>query len=266
MSKVYKFFFETPLYAKISLTEGEDSLLSQMKQTKNIDGYNPHLKENTTYKIDSFINSGYLIDMPSMLEGYQDVKLECLRTGFTMRFTLLVEEDEGSDDDYIIQKVGQYPSRADLDIHKFKDYSKIISKERLKEITTGIGLNAHGVGIGSFVYLRRTFEFLIQEAKTIAQDQPDWDEKKYRESRMDIKIELLKDYLPDFLVQNKAIYSILSIGIHELEENECLKYFSTILLGIELILDEKLEHYNKQQKIKATQLKLQQIAKDIKGK
>jgi len=32
------------------------------------------------------------------------------------------------------------------------------------ELSTAIGLYSHGVGIGSLIYLRRVFEFLIDEA------------------------------------------------------------------------------------------------------
>jgi hypothetical protein len=48
-------------------------------------------------------------------------------------------------------KVGQYPSIANLHISRFKDFTKVISKEKIKEVTRGIGLAANGVGIGSFV-------------------------------------------------------------------------------------------------------------------
>ena len=39
-----------------------------------------------------------------------------------------------------------------------KQYDKELRKPDLKEFTRAIGLAANGVGIGSFVYLRRIFE------------------------------------------------------------------------------------------------------------
>jgi hypothetical protein len=42
-------------------------------------------------------------------------------------------------------------------------------RKRYKKFTKGLGLAAHGVGIGSFVYLRRIFENLIEEAHTATQ-------------------------------------------------------------------------------------------------
>lgn len=44
------------------------------------------------------------------------------------------------------------------------------------------------------------------------------------------------------------MYSILSKGVHELEEQECLEYFNIVKDGIELILDEKLYEKNKNDK------------------
>lgn len=58
---------------------------------------------------------------------------------------------------------------------------------------------------------------------------------------MEQKIDLLKDYLPKFLVSHKAIYWILSKHIHELEKEECSKNFIIIKWWIELILDERIK-------------------------
>jgi hypothetical protein len=55
---------------------------------------------------------------------------------------------------------------------------------------------------------------------------------------MEEKITLLRDHLPDFLAKNGKIYGILSKGIHELEEKECLNAFEVIKHAIFFILDE----------------------------
>lgn len=81
---------------------------------------------------------------------------------------------------------------------------------------------------------------------------------------MNEKIRLLKDYLPEFLVKNKFIYSILSKAIHELREDECLKYFAPVKLGIELILDEKLEELDREAKIKEAAKSLSEIHSELK--
>jgi hypothetical protein len=147
-------------------------------------------------------------------------------------------------------KVGQHPSLADLHLKGLHKYRQPLGKEVYKEFARGVGLFAHGVGIGSFVYLRRIFEGLITDAYKGASQEATWDDGIYQRARMDEKIIMLKDHLPQVLVNNAGMYSILSKGIHSLSEDECLKYFNTIKLGIELILDEKIEREEREKKIK----------------
>ena len=97
--------------------------------------------------------------------------------------------------------------------------------------------------------MRRIFEGLILEAHAHAEAKEGWIEENYAKSRMDEKIELLKDYLPAFLVENKKLYSILSKGIHLLSEEECLTSFPILKVGIELILDEKIMEKERHAKI-----------------
>lgn len=147
-------------------------------------------------------------------------------------------------------KTGQYPSIAETTIPEYKKYKAVLNEEKHKELIRGIGLISHGVGIGAFVYLRRIFEYLIEEAHHKAKDDNGWDESAFLQNRMGEKIELLKLHLPQFLVENRKLYAILSKGVHELSENECLQYFDIVKLGVELILDEKLEKHKTETKTK----------------
>lgn len=148
----------------------------------------------------------------------------------------------------IIVKIGQFPSLADLQSANLKKYRKILGEEKYREFTRAVGLNAHGIGIGAFVYLRRIFENLIDEAHQEAVKDRDWDEDAYHKGRVIEKIFALQNHLPQFLVENREIYGILSKGIHSLSEQDCLGYFTSVKLGIELILDEKMEKQKKQEK------------------
>ncbi|MCY9443339.1 hypothetical protein MOF48_15925 [Bacillus spizizenii] len=152
-----------------------------------------------------------------------------------------------------VTKIGQYPSLADLQLHKIKKYRTIL-KDDYRDFSKAIRLNSQEIGAGSFVYLRRIFENLIEETRQIASSQdPSWDNSTFEESKMDHKIKLLKDYLPDILVENRKLYAILSKGIHELTEKECLDLFPNVQLAIELILDEKI--YQKEKQIKISSVK-----------
>ncbi|MEQ1490999.1 MAG: hypothetical protein ABL932_10670 [Terricaulis sp.] len=138
-----------------------------------------------------------------------------------------------------LQKIGQYPSIEDIigaDLQRFKP---VLVNEDFVELRKATGLYSHGIGIGSFVYLRRIFERLIyRHYKEHSATSPiaDFDKK-----RMDEKIGALSAVLPAALVKNKAIYSILSVGIHELDEGTCRKHFPAVRAAIIQILEQDLE-------------------------
>lgn len=148
-----------------------------------------------------------------------------------------------------IQKIGQHPSYADLNLPKLKKYVPVLDKALLGELNRAVGLASHDVGVGAYVYLRRVFEALIEEAHRLAVSDAGWDEELYGRSRMSERTSLLKGHLPTFLVEHPEMYSLLSKGIHELSEQECLEHFDTLRIGIELILDEKLERKEREKKI-----------------
>lgn len=139
-----------------------------------------------------------------------------------------------------LTKVGQFPSKADISCHDLRDYRKI-DDSIAKELKTALGLYSHGIGIGSFVYLRRIIEnyFVKSEIdKEIASGVLDSEVYKYRFNK---KVDAIKNKLPFFLTENKFIYSILSKGIHSLSEEECLLAFPIVYKSLKYIFDEKIE-------------------------
>ena len=165
----------------------------------------------------------------------------------------------------MLSKVGQSPSMADIEKGYIKKYRQVIDQKHYKELSRALGLASHGVGIGSFVYLRRIFEKLVEEARLKAAQKADWDDDAYQRSRMDEKIDLLRSYLPDFLVSERKIYSILSAGIHELNEDMCLQYFPVIKTGIELILDQTLAMNEQEKKMNSAKKEIAEIHKELKS-
>ena len=131
-------------------------------------------------------------------------------------------------------KIGQYPSVADLTFPELDAYKHVISKEDRRELGTAIGLFANGVGAGSYVYLRRVLERLVRQAKENAGDSID--EATFAKAKMADQIKMLEGYVPNTLVKNTVIYGILSKGIHELSEKECLQYFPVVKQCIYQIL------------------------------
>lgn len=162
--------------------------------------------------------------------------------------------------DSTMTKIGQLPSLADLNLHDVKKYAPVLEKSVFRELTKAIGLAAHGVGVGSFVYLRRVFEKLIEQAHQQAKAAANWDEKAYESSRMAEKIQLLAAFLPEFLVQNRQIYGILSLGVHELDESDCLNAFPAVKVGIEIILDAHIKAKEEQVKLATARQAIQKLA------
>ncbi|WP_407270031.1 hypothetical protein [Radiobacillus sp. PE A8.2] len=162
-------------------------------------------------------------------------------------------------------KIGQYPSIADFEGSSLKKYQKILGNDKYRELSRGIGLASHGVGIGSFVYLRRIFEYLIELAHQEATEhEVKFEDDVYNSKRMDERILMLKNFLPEFLVENRNIYGILSKGVHELTEKSCLEIFPHVKFGIELILDEQLFKIEKKSKVEKAKQKIRSIAQQLK--
>ncbi len=140
--------------------------------------------------------------------------------------------------DKSVTKIGQHPSMADLAEGDLSRYRDVISRSDLAELKRAIGLASHGIGVGSFVYLRRIIERMIRATFDSAPNMPTAEE--FDRLRIDERMRLLKDHLPSFLADNTSIYGIVSKGIHELSEDDCLGAFPVLRLAIEQVLDDKL--------------------------
>jgi hypothetical protein len=71
------------------------------------------------------------------------------------------------------------------------------------------------------------------------------------------KIQLLSQWLPDFLVQNKSMYRILRQGVHELTEEECLSAFPIVKVGIEIIPDSRIHEMERKRKLEEAEKAIQ---------
>lgn len=247
------FYFETPLYEYVE--KKRFRLLNPL--SGEVDAYSVRYDSPTTYEITSHkVAESYY----SQFEGYQRVSLHNKRKNDDVLIYFVIHFEDG------FMKVGQMPSLADLQNTQItRKYSSQLSKGELALFKKAIGLAAHGVGAGSFVYLRKIFENLINEAYQSHKDSIELVEADFKKLWMAEKVETLSDFLPSQLVEMKSIYSILSKGVHELSEKDCLLYFQPIQLSIELILEQKIEQQAKADRDKAVkdQLKIinQQISK-----
>ncbi len=259
-----KFFFDTPLYTKIRHIDPEGEffrrIFASLQNREEFEGYNPHKRKDSTFVVEA---SGGSVPIQSTTfysrGGIRNVRIKCKRSDDVFEYFIFWMPESQS-----LLKVGQHPSVADFHISEIKQYKKLLPEQKLGEFTRAIGLAANGIGIGSFVYLRRIFEHLIREAYEECLKEGTVAEEEYQKARMEDKIKLTAPHLPEFLVQNKTMYSILSLGVHELNEDECLAHFDTLRVGIELILDEKLNELKKAEKLKDASIKLSQLKGKVK--
>lgn len=160
-------------------------------------------------------------------------------------------------------KTGQYPSLADTAEHGLGKYRKVLGDERQRELNLAVGLRAHGVGIGSLIYLRRALEFIVASAEKTAVAElgaAPFDSNE----RMSDKIKALQAYLPEFLVEQRTFYGVLSDGIHNRSENECKAMFAPCLEGIRLALDQMVTDREKRERTAIARAGIEAIAGQIK--
>ncbi|HDR7932338.1 MULTISPECIES: hypothetical protein [Bacillus cereus group] len=243
------------LYEPVSFNETSGLEIEKVfKERQNIqfDCYCTECKKDSTFKYHSNRGiKGYVHTDPAevmyRLNSHPDpidLIFKCQRDEshlYSFMFRIINNE---------ITKVGQFPSIASLELHSIDKYRKIL-KSDYRDFSKAIGLYSHGIGAGSFVYLRRIFENLIEECRQEAQKEASFNDDAFQQSKMDEKILMLKTYLPSFLVENRKLYGILSKGIHELDEQTCLELFPNVKVAIELILDEKIHQLEKESKIQS---------------
>lgn len=248
-----QFYIEYPLYEEFTFDENQSQEGWNIKYfDETIDTFCPECRNHSIFTRSPH-NTNYDRESWSFNHLFE-IKLICSRIKEHQLYFLFQVQGR------TIQKIGQFPSLASLNLYNIRQYVSVLSKDSFREFTKAIGLAAHGVGVGSFVYLRRIFEGLIAEAHEQAKTGSDWDEVKYIKGRMSEKIQSLTSFLPKFLVEHRSLYGILSKGVHELTEDECLKAFPIVKLGIEIILDAKLREQQEREKLEEASRAIQHLS------
>lgn len=261
LPSIHDLLFNLGLYEKINIEDAEPQDLVNFRYEKfQLDHYCTGCKRDTIFERKGGSDSasvGYLRSI-SKNDGSFRLHLSCNRDDNHEYFFHFVVDDMN------LVKIGQYPSIADISLPQVRKYLKLMGDTEAGELTKAIGLNSHGIGIGAFVYLRRVFENLLYEHYEIAKKAGD-NIDDFEALRVDEKIGALKDYLPASMVENKVTYSILSVGIHELDEDTCKDYFPVVLASIIQILEEDLQAKQKREQAAKLKKELNDIHSKIKG-
>lgn len=253
MTTFEQFAFQTPLYSKVSFPDDMILKITLLGHASiRVDGHCSSCGKPSTFCFDSRdelnVELHHIRKHVVERQHVGSFKITCSRDStHELRIWFIMLRDT-------VEKVGQYPSLADIANDEAATYRSVLNKVDASELHKAIGLAAHGVGVGSFVYLRRLFERLIYARFAEFQKVEGWSEDDFLKLKMDDKVKFLKGHIPDFLYENRRMYSILSKGIHELSEEHCLKFFEPLKLSIKLILEED--------KKKKEELALRQMAAD----
>lgn len=161
-------------------------------------------------------------------------------------------------------KVGQYPSLKDLQLFDTKKYRNILGKN-YTDYTLALALYSNGVGAGSFVYLRRILEHFVEEVHINCVNQCNeavangsgsaFNEEEYKDLRFNEKINYLeqnfnKTIIPAELNDIRGnIYGVISKGVHESTEEECLQLFSSAKYIIDTFIEERIQQKEKQERL-----------------
>lgn len=157
----------------------------------------------------------------------------------------------------IIKKIGQYPSMADMQFFECKKYNKVL-KDKYRDYTRALGLYASGIGCGSFLYLRRILEFMVEELHKECISQGGWNDEEFKKLRFNEKIRKIesvgKCVFPSELNEiSSRLYGVLSRGVHESTEDECKELFPYVKYAIDIMLDEKIAKKQKEDKLQEMQ-------------
>jgi hypothetical protein len=260
------FLLDAPLYEEFEMGGGDEEFLAELsgrtdRQKKGVaaklDGYCPNCKRDTTYSLSPIkLGDGHWADASHRFL-FCSAYITCARESWhTLHFWFFISGTR-------ILKVGQHPSLADVANSELRaKYKAVLKGSNWSELYKAIGLAAHGEGIGSFVYLRRVLERLVQSRFDTFKSDHGWREDEFKGLRMDEKIQFLKEHLPAYLVETRKIYGIFSQGVHELNNDQCLAFFEVGKRSILLILQDDLV---KQEELAARKELQEAIAKFAPG-
>ncbi|MGX1832378.1 hypothetical protein ACWIE6_29535 [Paenibacillus taichungensis] len=165
------------------------------------------------------------------------------------------------------QKIGQSPSLSEFTRPEIDNYKKIMKKlECHEDFLKASNMNATGMAIAAYTYLRRVFEKVINRVFKDNQEGIGKGEKEFKDMQMKQKINLLKEFLPTFLTDNNSnIYGLLSAGIHELDEKEASAMFPVLETAILIVFKQIQDKIDNQLLEQRTKNALNNFATEIKS-
>lgn len=137
---------------------------------------------------------------------------------------------ELKDGKFIVRKIGQNPSMLTVKGFDFDKYKKFLNKiDAYEDYKKADLCNADHFYVGAYAYLRRIFEKMVVFYLG---------DIELKDDHMDTKIDAVKDnFDPRVKKMLKNLYGILSISIHELDEEQSKEYYTYLKAVIDMQLE-----------------------------
>lgn len=269
-----------PLYAKFMVVgDHPEAQIKDLRLHKGkFDMYCPSCKKHTTWEpLVSLelktrarqdpammrLDSRGSLDRPNWLEQFT-LHIVCARTtahvadfyfevSSNLREYLKRARDQKElEPNITLLKVGQFPSLSDFQIGDLGEFEEGMNDQQRKEFVQAINTSAHGFSVAACVYYRRVFEnvLIVARDQHMAENKMDvWPE--FEKVSTDQRIKLLGARLPKFLSEHPHLYSILSLGVHQLTEEQCAQELPALRQAIELILRDRVNVIREQKQREA---------------
>lgn len=250
-------FVNSRLYAEYVITNDQEYELlnDSLMGGTSFDYYCVHCRSVSTFKFEEWahIDNQDFREEQNTHRKFERVARCCWDYEHYYTFYLKIHSD-------IVSETGQFHSYANICMSDTIQYCFLLDDEKYSELTKAIELGSQGVGIGSFVYLRRVLAYLLESGlleENIKNTITTYDHQTFSKLSVKDKQGILSNLLPSLFDENKAIFSMLNSDIHELVEDECLEMFPIMKIIIELLLDQKLKKRKTEQAEKMIQAYLQ---------
>lgn len=193
--------------------------------------------------------------LPEYNKWYIEFQFTC-NNDSSHRYIMIVSIEQNYGD-FIVRKIGQDPSILDVHGFDFEKYKVFLNSINAYSDYKKADLSfAEHFYVGAFAYLRRVFEKMVN---------------KYLEgisitdNHMDKKIEAIQDKF-DSRIRGllKNLYGILSVSIHELDEDESKEYYEYLKAIIDIQLEYEKTEKDKENQALRLQSTISKIASGIK--
>lgn len=228
--------------------------------------YNYFMRITKNYKGTKALMPGEICISNGFLEGAQPpydkdmllndkiwyLEYHCKCTNKDEHRYLMMISIELKNGNFIVRKIGQNPSMITVKEFDFDKYKKILDRLNAYDDYKKADLsNAEQFYVGSYAYLRRIFEKMIYYY--LGDD-------KIEDDHMDKKIEAVKEeFDPRVRKLLKNLYGILSVSIHELDEEQSKEYYEYL----KAIIDMQLEYMNTEEEKSKQSKELESVISKI---